>query len=193
MSAGASAIFSPLASERPIMIAGSAAGRDSCSTAGGPGPLYPFVTYLGVPIANAGIGRPGSNAHAPNEHVYVEEFLRGAKHIARILAGMADLLLPRSRRSLYAPSRRRPPISGGGATFSWPCRQGLFKFTNRARNAGWMRPALCLRVRDRSGTVVCGLTRVADRARQNSAANLPRTPRLTLHRILAVPGWHPAL
>lgn len=58
---------------------------------GGSGPMYPFVKYLGVPIANAGIGRPESNAHAPNEHVHVEEFLRGAKHIARILAGMADL------------------------------------------------------------------------------------------------------
>ncbi len=58
---------------------------------GGSGPMYPFVKYLGVPIANAGIGRPESNAHAPNEHVYVEEFLRGAKHIARIMAGMTDL------------------------------------------------------------------------------------------------------
>ena len=58
---------------------------------GGSGPMYPFVTYLGVPIANAGIGRPESNAHAPNEHIYIEEFLRGAKHIARILAGMPGL------------------------------------------------------------------------------------------------------
>ena len=58
---------------------------------GGSGPMYPFVKYLGVPIANAGIGRPESNAHAPNEHIYVEEFLRGAKHIVRILAGMQGL------------------------------------------------------------------------------------------------------
>lgn len=55
---------------------------------GGSGPMYPFVKYLGVPIANAGIGRPNSNAHAPNEHVFVDEFLRGARHIARIIAGM---------------------------------------------------------------------------------------------------------
>lgn len=58
---------------------------------GGFGPMYPFVQYLGVPIANAGIGRPESNAHAPNEHVYAEEFLCGAKRIARILVGLTDL------------------------------------------------------------------------------------------------------
>jgi acetylornithine deacetylase/succinyl-diaminopimelate desuccinylase-like protein len=55
---------------------------------GGSGPMYPFVKHLGVPIANAGIGRPEGNAHAPNEHIHIEEFLRGAKHIARIIAGM---------------------------------------------------------------------------------------------------------
>jgi acetylornithine deacetylase/succinyl-diaminopimelate desuccinylase-like protein len=58
---------------------------------GGSGPMYPFVKYLGVPIANAGIGQPDSNAHAPNEHIVIDEFLRGAKHIARIIAGMPGL------------------------------------------------------------------------------------------------------
>lgn len=59
--------------------------------AGGSGPMHPFVHHLGVPIANAGIGQPDSNAHAPNEHVAIDEFLRGARHIARILERMPEL------------------------------------------------------------------------------------------------------
>ena len=55
---------------------------------GGSGPMYPFVKYLGLPIANAGIGTPDGNAHAPNENIVIAEFLRGAKHVARILARM---------------------------------------------------------------------------------------------------------
>ncbi|HEX5502729.1 MAG TPA: M20/M25/M40 family metallo-hydrolase [Thermomicrobiales bacterium] len=58
---------------------------------GGSGPMHPFVKYLGVPIANAGIGSPNSNAHAPNEFIVIDEFLRGARHVARIIAGMAGL------------------------------------------------------------------------------------------------------
>lgn len=46
--------------------------------AGGSGPMYPFVKYLGVPIEGG-------------ERATGEQCLRGAKHIARILAGMADL------------------------------------------------------------------------------------------------------
>ncbi|MGN6756706.1 MAG: M20/M25/M40 family metallo-hydrolase [Thermomicrobiales bacterium] len=58
---------------------------------GGSGPMYPFVKYLGVPIANSGIGYPNSNAHAPNEHIVIDEFLRGARHIARILTQMPNI------------------------------------------------------------------------------------------------------
>jgi acetylornithine deacetylase/succinyl-diaminopimelate desuccinylase-like protein len=53
--------------------------------------MYPFVKHLGVPIANSGIGQPDSNAHAPNENVVIDEFLRGMKHIARIVERMPGL------------------------------------------------------------------------------------------------------
>ena len=58
---------------------------------GGSGPMYPFVKYLNVPIANSGIGQPDGNAHAPNENVVIDEFLRGMKHIARIVERMPEL------------------------------------------------------------------------------------------------------
>jgi acetylornithine deacetylase/succinyl-diaminopimelate desuccinylase-like protein len=58
---------------------------------GGSGPMYPFVKHLGVPIANSGIGQPDGNAHAPNENVVIDEFLRGMKHIARIVERMPTL------------------------------------------------------------------------------------------------------
>jgi acetylornithine deacetylase/succinyl-diaminopimelate desuccinylase-like protein len=58
---------------------------------GGSGPMYPFVQHLGVPIANSGIGSPDSNVHAPNEYIVIDEYLRGARHVARILARTPEL------------------------------------------------------------------------------------------------------
>jgi acetylornithine deacetylase/succinyl-diaminopimelate desuccinylase-like protein len=52
---------------------------------GGSGPNHTFVNNLNLPIATAGVGYPGSNAHAPNENVRLDLYLLGAKHIARIL------------------------------------------------------------------------------------------------------------
>ncbi len=52
---------------------------------GGSGPNYPFMHYLNVPIASAGIGYPGTQAHAPNENIRLDHYLKGARHIARIL------------------------------------------------------------------------------------------------------------
>lgn len=56
----------------------------------GSGPMYPFGAMLGVPIASAGTSYPDSRAHAPNEHIRVEDFILGTKHIAAILALMAE-------------------------------------------------------------------------------------------------------
>ena len=52
---------------------------------GGSGPNYPFIHLLGVPVATAGVGYPGTQAHAPNENLRLDLYLKGAKHIARIL------------------------------------------------------------------------------------------------------------
>jgi acetylornithine deacetylase/succinyl-diaminopimelate desuccinylase-like protein len=52
---------------------------------GGSGPNYVFKEYLNVPIVTAGVGYPGSQAHAPNENMRLDLYLKGASHIARIL------------------------------------------------------------------------------------------------------------
>jgi acetylornithine deacetylase/succinyl-diaminopimelate desuccinylase-like protein len=54
----------------------------------GTGPLYPFVR-LGLPVADFGVGYPGSRIHAPDEHIRIEDFLRGAKAVARLLEAFA--------------------------------------------------------------------------------------------------------
>jgi len=52
---------------------------------GGSGPNYAFVHTLNLPVVTTGIGDPGSNAHAPDENIRVDLYLKGAKHIARII------------------------------------------------------------------------------------------------------------
>ena len=52
---------------------------------GGSGPNHAFIQYLNLPIATAGIGYPGAQVHAPNENIRLDDYLKGAKHIARIL------------------------------------------------------------------------------------------------------------
>ncbi len=53
---------------------------------GGSGPAHPFVHDLGLPVATAGIGYHGSNIHAPNENIRVNDLLNGIRHTARIIA-----------------------------------------------------------------------------------------------------------
>ncbi|MGD2079371.1 MAG: M20/M25/M40 family metallo-hydrolase [Chloroflexota bacterium] len=57
---------------------------------GGSGPNYPFIHTLGLPVVAAGVGYPGNAAHAPNEHIRLEDFVQGIRHTAYILAGFAD-------------------------------------------------------------------------------------------------------
>ena len=57
---------------------------------GGSGPNHAFIHELGLPVATAGIGHPGANAHAPNENIRLDLYLTGAKHIARIVEEFAQ-------------------------------------------------------------------------------------------------------
>lgn len=52
---------------------------------GGSGPNFLFAEYLGLPIVTAGVGYPGNNIHAPNEHIRIGDFVRGARHTAYII------------------------------------------------------------------------------------------------------------
>jgi acetylornithine deacetylase/succinyl-diaminopimelate desuccinylase-like protein len=57
---------------------------------GGSGPNYPFVTVLNQPVATAGVGHPGTQAHAPNENVRLDLYLKHAKHVVRIIEAFAN-------------------------------------------------------------------------------------------------------
>lgn len=52
---------------------------------GGSGPNHAFIHYLNLPVATAGIGYPGAQVHAPNENILLDHYLKGARHITRIL------------------------------------------------------------------------------------------------------------
>jgi len=52
---------------------------------GGSGPNYPFVHDLNLPVATAGLGYPGTLAHAPNENIRIELYLKHAKHMVRVM------------------------------------------------------------------------------------------------------------
>jgi len=56
---------------------------------GGSGPNYPFIHELGLPVATAGLGYPGTLAHAPNENIRLDLYLKHARHVARILSAFA--------------------------------------------------------------------------------------------------------
>lgn len=52
---------------------------------GGSGPNYPFVHDLGLPVATAGMGYPETRAHAPNENIRLDLYLKHAKHMVRVI------------------------------------------------------------------------------------------------------------
>jgi len=58
---------------------------------GGSGPNWPFTNVLQLPITTCGIGYPGGQVHAPNEHFVMEHYVRGVKHAARIVEGFAGM------------------------------------------------------------------------------------------------------
>ena len=62
-------------------------GRDPVilPTMAGTGPLYPFLTTLGMPNVDIGIGYPAAAIHAPNENIRLEDFRAGTKAIAAFL------------------------------------------------------------------------------------------------------------
>lgn len=56
---------------------------------GGSGPNHMFIHDLGLPVVTAGLGYPDTRAHAPNENIVLEHYLKHAKHVARILGEFA--------------------------------------------------------------------------------------------------------
>jgi acetylornithine deacetylase/succinyl-diaminopimelate desuccinylase-like protein len=58
---------------------------------GGSGPSHPFVHDLGLPVATGGMGYPDTRAHAPNENIRIDLYLKHARHMARIIREFAAL------------------------------------------------------------------------------------------------------
>ena len=56
---------------------------------GGSGPNHPFVHVLGLPVATAGLGYPDTKAHAPNENIRLDLYLKHARHMARLIGEFA--------------------------------------------------------------------------------------------------------
>ncbi|HEV2756480.1 MAG TPA: M20/M25/M40 family metallo-hydrolase [Actinomycetota bacterium] len=57
----------------------------------GTGPMYPVAGVLGIPtVSPAGVCRPESNIHAPNENVRVEDFLRTIEYTVAWLKALAE-------------------------------------------------------------------------------------------------------
>lgn len=56
---------------------------------GGSGPSHLFVHALGLPVATGGLGYPDARAHAPNENIRVDLYLKHARHMARVIKEFA--------------------------------------------------------------------------------------------------------
>jgi acetylornithine deacetylase/succinyl-diaminopimelate desuccinylase-like protein len=53
---------------------------------GGSGPNHAFIHLLKMPVATAGVGYAGSQVHAPNENLVIDQFVAGVRHTVRILS-----------------------------------------------------------------------------------------------------------
>lgn len=59
---------------------------------GGSSPVYAFADPLGgIPVVTAGTAYADNRIHAPDEHIRLVDFQNGARHIARIMNGFADI------------------------------------------------------------------------------------------------------
>ncbi|MCO5225987.1 MAG: M20/M25/M40 family metallo-hydrolase [Thermomicrobiales bacterium] len=54
-------------------------------TSSGSGPWYQLCDAFGIDAATAGVGHGRSQAHAPDENIYVDDFILGIKHIVAIM------------------------------------------------------------------------------------------------------------
>ena len=58
---------------------------------GGSGPNAIILDALDIPIVMAGVGYDGAQVHSPNENLVIENYLKGTKHIVRILKQFAEM------------------------------------------------------------------------------------------------------
>jgi acetylornithine deacetylase/succinyl-diaminopimelate desuccinylase-like protein len=58
---------------------------------GASGPMYPLSDMLGIPAVCAGIGYAGTHAHAPNEHIRLDDYWQGQKFIGEFIKAFAEI------------------------------------------------------------------------------------------------------
>lgn len=62
---------------------------------GGSGPVDVISGELGTPVVvGVGIDHPGASMHNPDEHIYINDFVRGTKHMVTLLERLAELWVP---------------------------------------------------------------------------------------------------
>ncbi len=54
-------------------------------TSAGSGPWYQLCAQFGIDACTAGVGHARSQAQAPKENIYVDDFVSGIKHICAIM------------------------------------------------------------------------------------------------------------
>ena len=59
-------------------------------TSAGSGPWHELCTRFGIDACTAGVGHARAQAHAPNENIYVADYVRGIKHICLIMEKFAS-------------------------------------------------------------------------------------------------------
>jgi len=57
---------------------------------GGSGPNHLFIDHLKVPVVTAGVSYPGSQNHAPNENIRIKDFIKGTRHMVRIIKNFGN-------------------------------------------------------------------------------------------------------
>jgi acetylornithine deacetylase/succinyl-diaminopimelate desuccinylase-like protein len=59
---------------------------------GGSGPYDIVLEHLNLPILDVGVAHPGCLIHAPNEHIRIDNWLLGTRHMALIFARFSQVL-----------------------------------------------------------------------------------------------------
>lgn len=59
-------------------------------TSAGSGPRYPLCEGLGIPAVSFGVGYAGSNVHAPNENIRIQDYLEGIRCMGEFMRRFAE-------------------------------------------------------------------------------------------------------
>lgn len=59
-------------------------------SASGTGPMYTLCQKYGIPAVGFGVGHEKSQQHAPNESVYVDDYIEGIKFVVKVMEDFAN-------------------------------------------------------------------------------------------------------